>query len=92
MPAKKTKYSKTWEHDRTWLTVGKEDEYRALCGVCRSVINVSNGGETQVKRHEKSEKHMKFIKEREGNTSLVKKVTRLLLLNPQLKFPHNKLS
>ena len=92
MPAQKTKYSKIWEHDRMWLTADKEDEYRALCGVGRIVINVSNGCETQVKRHEKSKKHMKFIKEREGNTSLVKKVTRLLLLRPQLKFYHNKLS
>ena len=69
MPAQKTKYLKAWEHDRTWLTADKEDEYRALCGVCRSVNNVSNDGETQVKRHGKSEKHMKFIKEREGDTS-----------------------
>ena len=47
---------------RPWLSPVKDDKYSAFCLACRSTIKISNGGVTQVVRHENTEHHTGLIR------------------------------
>lgn len=72
---RKTKFNSDWrsllndsnEKFGLWLKKGSSD-YFGYCALCRTEFAVDKAGISQVKSHEKSEKHKKRMKEQQSNT------------------------
>ena len=57
---KKTSYSKHWESVYSWIDSVSGNKYLAFCKLCKANIKIDNGGKSQIDRHAKSDKHLKF--------------------------------
>ena len=76
-----TKYQKSWESERPWLTSVPNDIYKAYCKVCHQEIKTKQNGKEKIKQHEKSVKHTKSVRESGEQTTLASNVNGNLKLN-----------
>lgn len=55
------KFNKSWKNTYSWLKQG-QNEYTAICSVCRSVtFSISHGGENDIRRHMNTSSHKSYI-------------------------------
>ena len=70
MAMKFTKYQKSWESERPWLTGVVSDIYKAYCKVCCQEIKIKQNGKEKIKQHEKTSKHIKSLNDSSKQTTL----------------------
>ncbi|CAH0562798.1 unnamed protein product [Brassicogethes aeneus] len=64
---KRLTYCSTWEESFIWLK-GCSDPYFAYCTLCNTKFRIDGQGVSQVKSHQKGQKHENFEKMRSGNS------------------------
>ena len=65
-----TKYQKSWESERPWLTSVPSNMYKAYCKVCSQEITTRQNGKEKIKQHEKSLKHIKALSDSKKQSTL----------------------
>lgn len=55
-----TKYNSAWESQFKWLKPDKESVFSAFCELCKKTFKIDGSGISQVKVHEKGERHRKW--------------------------------
>ena len=60
-PKRKCKFNDDWRRDFAWIA-NLPDNGMAQCDLCVTDVSISSGGRTGVRRHQKSARHAKLVK------------------------------